>query len=64
MGNETEACGRCGMSSVVDAADGEADTGEAIEVADEAARLVSPAAWLGGLRRRLDDAAARLTYDR
>ena len=67
MGKQTESCGRCGMSTVVDAADGESaglGTGEAIEVADEDARRVSPAAWFGGLKRWLDDAATRLTYGR
>jgi len=67
MGKQTESCGRCGMSTVVDAADGDGagpDTDAAIEVADEDARRVSPAAWLGGLRRRLDAAATRLTDGR
>ncbi|MDS0281122.1 hypothetical protein [Haloarcula onubensis] len=65
MSKQTEGCGRCGMSAVVDAADGAGpDTDEAIEVADEDARRVSPAAWLGGLKRRLDEAATRLTYGR
>lgn len=55
------------MSTVVDAAGGDSagpDTDAAIEVADEDARRVSPAAWLGGLKRRLDDVATRLTYGR
>ncbi|MBV0923692.1 hypothetical protein KTS45_05705 [Halomicroarcula limicola] len=67
MSKETESCGRCGMSTVVDTADGdESDPfGTArIEVDDEEARTVSPAAWLAGLKDRLDDAATRLTYGR
>jgi len=67
MGKETEACGRCGMSSVVDAAgDSNSDAfGEdRIEVADNEARAVSPAAWLGGVKDRIDDIATRLTYGR
>ncbi|MBX0286131.1 hypothetical protein [Haloarcula salinisoli] len=67
MGRQTETCGRCGMSTVVDAADGEGagpDTDDAIEVAEADARRVSPAAWLGGLKRRLDAVATRLTYRR
>lgn len=67
MGKETETCGRCSMSTVVEVSDGDG-TGafgeERIEVADEEARAVSPAAWLGGLKRRLDDVATRLTYGR
>ena len=67
MGKETETCGRCGMSTVVDAT-GEADSEpfgeERIEVADTEARAVSPAAWLGGVKNRLDDIATRLTYGR
>jgi hypothetical protein len=68
-GNETEACGRCGMSSVVDAAcDGEdaADPfGDArIEVDERELRAVSPAAWLAGVRARIDAVATELTYGR
>ena len=66
MGKETETCGRCGMSSVVDTTDGEADVvgEERIEVSAAQARAVSPGAWLGGLKQRLDDIVARLTYGR
>ena len=67
MGKETETCGRCGMSTVVDATDeAEPDVlGEdRIEVSDAEARAVSPGAWLGGVKRRLDDIATRLTYGR
>jgi len=54
------------MTTVVEVADGDSEAlGEdRIEVGDEDARRVSPAAWLGGLKRRLDDAATRLTYGR
>ncbi|WP_254273684.1 hypothetical protein [Haloarcula marina] len=67
MGKETEACGRCSLSTVVDTADGEGSNpfdGDRIEVSDEAARAVSPGAWLSGLKTRLDDVATRLTYGR
>jgi len=67
MGKETETCGRCGMSTVVDAADTDAPDAfgeERIEVSDAEARAVSPGAWLAGVKRRLDDIAARLTYGR
>jgi hypothetical protein len=55
------------MSTVVDATDeAEPDVlGEdRIEVSDAEARAVSPGAWLGGVKRRLDDIATRLTYGR
>ncbi|WP_424001819.1 hypothetical protein ACOZ4I_00155 [Haloarcula salina] len=68
MNDDAESCGRCSMSTVVDAtADGdERDAfGEArIEVDEGEARAVSPAAWLGGVKRRLDDLATRVTYGR
>jgi hypothetical protein len=65
MGKQTESCGRCGMSTVVDAADGAGlDTDDAIQVADDEARRVSPGAWLGGVKRQLDELATRLTYGR
>ena len=70
-GKRTESCGRCAMSSVVDvsASDGaDADRdpfrGARIEVGDRDLRVASPGAWLSGLRARLDEAAARLTYGR
>jgi hypothetical protein len=71
-GKKTEACGRCAMSSVVGLSqdeDGEGDTrsrdpfDEArIEVDERELRAVSPGAWLAGVKRRLDEAATRLTY--
>ncbi|MBX0293446.1 hypothetical protein [Haloarcula nitratireducens] len=67
MSKETESCGRCSMSTVVDTTDGQGSDpfGTArIEVDDGEARAVSPAAWLAGLKDRLDDAATRLTYGR
>ncbi|MFC7156430.1 hypothetical protein ACFQPA_13355 [Halomarina halobia] len=70
-GKKAEACGRCAMTSVVSVTleDDEERSrdpyGDArIEVADREARLVSPGAWLGGLKSRLDEAATRLTYGR
>ncbi|MFB6123792.1 MAG: hypothetical protein ABEJ78_10080 [Haloferacaceae archaeon] len=68
----TEACGRCAMSSVVDVsmaddedADGSDPFGEArIEVDEDQLRSVSPAAWLAGVRHKLDEVATRLTYGR
>jgi hypothetical protein len=68
-GKESEACGRCAMSSAVSAAgDEEASRDpfgdERIEVSEEQLRKVSPAAWLGSVKRRVDELATRLTYDR
>ena len=74
-GKETEACGRCAMSSVVDVSrSGDDDEsrirsrdpfGEArIEVDERQLRAVSPGAWLGGVKNRLDEFATRITYGR
>jgi hypothetical protein len=73
-GTGTEACGRCAMTSVVDTTQDDRDESEqrerdpfaagSIEVSDAEARRVSPAAWLGGLKRRLDEFATGLTYGR
>jgi len=70
--SDTEACGRCGMTTVVSATedgDGEGDAdvfgGERIEVAESQLRTVTwPARWLGRVKRRLNEVAMRLTYDR
>lgn len=64
---DAEACGRCAMSSVVSTAEadgGGADpfAGDRIEISEREARLVSPAAWLGGVKRRVNAAAARLIH--
>jgi hypothetical protein len=71
---KTEYCGRCSMSSVVDVANYERDedeqaardpfAGDRIEVDESQLRAVSPSAWLEGVKRRIDDVAARLTYGR
>ncbi|QLG48522.1 hypothetical protein [Natrinema halophilum] len=79
-GKETEACGRCSMSAVVDVASSgeggdDADGGDeqggrdpfgeaAIEVDDETLRRVSPAAWAGRVTDRVDDIGRRLIYGR
>jgi hypothetical protein len=59
------------MSSVVSVAsedgggDGRDPFGDArIEVDERQLRAVSPAAWLGRVKRRLDAFATRLTYGR
>lgn len=65
-GKETETCGRCAMSSVAGTMENASDPfdGDRIEVSDDEARLVSPGAWLSGVKRRLDDAASRFVYGR
>jgi hypothetical protein len=60
------------MSSVVDvsqSADGDDEPrsrdpfgGTRIEVDERQLRAVSPGAWLGGIKRRLDEFATRITY--
>lgn len=68
---EQETCGRCSMTTVVDATeDGEGGADrdpfgdERIEVDDSQLRRASPGAWLGGVVSKLDDVATRLTYGR
>lgn len=71
---QTEACGRCSMSTVVDAArddddgDGDGDRNpfadERIEVDRSELARVSPAVLLASLSERLDAVAYRLTYGR
>jgi len=65
----TEACGRCSMTTVVDAvnADGEGPKRdpfgeERIEVAESSIRRISPVAWMGKVTGRLNAAVQRLTY--
>ncbi|POG57042.1 hypothetical protein C5B90_08025 [Haloferax sp. Atlit-12N] len=60
-----EACGRCSMTTVVDAtASGDRDPlgGDRIELDESALRLASPTAWFAGLSSRLDAAAQRFVY--
>ncbi|HET7324923.1 MAG TPA: hypothetical protein VFJ06_11370 [Halococcus sp.] len=73
-GTDREACGRCAMTSVTDAAaDGKSDdereqadpfSGSRIELSDGELQSVSPSAWLSGAKHRLDEIATRLTYGR
>ncbi|SNZ17673.1 hypothetical protein SAMN06269185_3079 [Natronoarchaeum philippinense] len=67
----TEACGRCGISSVVDATDsGKGDERDPlgedrIELDEREARSAMRAqVAVGRLKRRLDEVATRLTYGR
>lgn len=66
-GKDTEACGRCSMTSVVEMAeDGEARDpfGDArIEVEESDLRKASfPAVYLSRLKTRLDEFATAVTY--
>ncbi len=70
-GKNTESCGRCSMSSVVDVArsDDEPDDRAAvervaIEVDDETLRRLSPSAWAGRATARLDALVNRFVYGR
>ncbi|MCG1002771.1 MULTISPECIES: hypothetical protein [Halobacterium] len=65
----TEACGRCSMTTVVDAVDANSDEGmadpfdgERIEVEESDVRRVSPVAWMQNATARLNAAVQRLTY--
>jgi len=67
----TEACGRCSMTTVVDAAqsDGEDDrpdpfAEDRIEVSESSIRRVSPVAWTRRATARLNAVVERLTYGR
>ncbi|OAQ54648.1 hypothetical protein HTG_03565 [Natrinema mahii] len=68
--NRTEACGRCSMTTVVDAVDSDGESSrdpfgdDAIEVDETVLRRVSPAAWLGQLVDRIDAAVSRFIYGR
>ena len=72
--DESEACGRCAMSSAVDVAGFDEDrdpdstdpfAGERIEVPEsEMRRAAAPAVLAGRLKRKLDEIATRLTYGR
>ena len=75
---QTESCGRCAMSTVVDAVGGGTETADGdeagddrrasvfgddrIELSDRELRTTSPAAWLASVVSRLDSAASRFVY--
>ncbi|WP_254839281.1 hypothetical protein [Natronomonas marina] len=70
MAKDTEACGRCSMTVVVDAVDDEEDAsrdpfdGERIEVEERDLERVSPAAWMGRVSSRVNEAVGRLVWGR
>jgi hypothetical protein len=67
-GKIKEACGRCGLSSVVDVSDDEEGAtdpfgGPRIEVSEAELRTVMfPAVWLSRVKDRLNEVATRVTY--
>jgi hypothetical protein len=67
MAKDTEACGRCSMTVVVDAVD-EADRDpfgdERIEVDQASMERVSPEAWLSRLSMRVEDAVTQFIWHR
>lgn len=63
---KTESCGRCAMSTVVDATATDEESasdargpmeGGRIELSESELRATSPAAWFSGVVSRIDDAA-------
>ncbi len=70
----TEACGRCSMSTVVDAVGGDRTPeeraerdpfgGDRIEVDEATLRRVSPGGWIADTKARLDAFARRIAYGR
>lgn len=69
-GKIKEACGRCGLSSVVDMSDGEDAEGDGhpfgeqrIEVPEtKLRRVMFPVVWLSRVKTRVNRIATRLTY--
>ena len=70
MAKDTEACGRCSMTVVVDAVDDDEDRsqdpfdGERIEVDERELERVSPEAWMGRVSSRVNEAVGRLVWGR
>jgi len=59
------------MTTVIDAVSGDDEeprsrrdpfNGDRIEVDEDQIRRISPAAWIGGITERIDDAATNLVY--
>ncbi|MEF8807545.1 hypothetical protein [Natronomonas sp.] len=71
MAKDTEACGRCSMTVVVDAVDGAEGEGasdpfgeDRIEVDQREIERVSPEAWMGRVSSRVNDAVSRFVWGR
>jgi len=63
-GNSQGDAGSDGADRAGDGAATDPFAGGHIEVDESAVRAVSPSAWLGGVKRWIDDAVTRLTYHR
>jgi len=69
MAKDTEACGRCSMTVVVDAVDEEDGSrdpfgDDRIEVDRREMERVSPEAWMGRVSSRVNDAVSRFVWGR
>ncbi|MDS0220093.1 hypothetical protein NDI54_01870 [Haloarcula sp. S1AR25-5A] len=71
MAKDTEACGRCSMTVVVDAVDEEGGDqvhdpfgDDRIEVDQRDIERVSPEAWMGRLSTRVNEAVRRFVWGR
>ena len=72
MAKDTEACGRCSMTVVVDAVDDDDEKDrsqdpfgdERIEVDERELERISPEAWMGRVSSRVNEAVSRLVWGR
>jgi len=70
MAKDTEACGRCSMTVVVDAVDEEDEQREdpfgddRIEVEETQLERVSPEAWFGRVSSRVNSVVSRFAWGR
>ena len=71
MTKDTEACGRCSMTVVVDAVEEEGDAerenpfdDERIEVEEESLERVSPGAWFGRMSSRVNRIVSSFAWGR
>jgi hypothetical protein len=76
MAKNTEACGRCSMTVVVDAVNEEPEepaesvesrdpfAGERIEVDERDLERISPEAWMARVSSRIDEAVTRFSWGR
>ncbi len=70
MAKDTEACGRCSMTVVVDAVDDEEQAHEdpfgddRIEVEERQLERASPEAWFGRVSARVDRVVSRFAWGR
>jgi len=71
MAKDTEACGRCSMTVVVDAVDEESGDrvhdpfgDDRIEVDQREMERVNPEAWVGRVSAKVNDAVSQLVWGR